>query len=144
MEPCRWPSPLSFVVGGGDEFLVLLGAPLEGQKIIIPTSAAREASAQRRARLVDGAAAFFCVKEAAHAAEDMVLLAAHRILCTPPLHRELRLGLTEGKAKMFGQPFYVALGESDERIGAAVAWTLLAVVHRRAQGLNERGRDLIG
>src|SRR5215813_14384309 len=144
MEPCRWPSPLSFVVGGGDEFRVLLGAPLEGQKIIIAASAAREASAQRRARLVDGAAAFLRVKEAAHAAEDMILLAAHRILCPPPLHRELRLGLTKGEAKMFGQPFYVALGESDERIGAAVAWTLLAVVHRRGRVVTNGVRDPIG
>jgi len=67
----------SFVVGGGDELRVLLGAPLEGQKIIIAASAARKAPAQRRTRRVHGAAAFFRVKEAAHAAEDMVLLAAH-------------------------------------------------------------------
>src|SRR5215475_10242177 len=128
---------LSFVVGGGDEVRILLGAPLKCQKIIVAASAAREAPAQRRARLIDGATAFFRVKEAAHAAEDMVFLAAHGILCTPPLHRKLRLGLPKGEAKMFGQPFYVPLVESDERIGAAVAWTLLAVVHRRAQGPNE-------
>src|SRR5262249_35162624 len=97
-EQFRRPSPLafgvgagSFVVGGGNELRVLLRAPLEGQKIIIATSAAWEAPAQRRACLIDAAAALFRVKEAAHAAEDMVLLAAHRILCTPPLHRELRL-----------------------------------------------------
>src|SRR5262249_6975437 len=63
-------------------------------------------------------------------AKDMVLLAAHRILGTPALHRELRFGPAKSEPEMLGQAFHVALVEGDQGVGAAVAWTLLAVVHR--------------
>src|SRR5262249_5746593 len=122
-------APQSFVVRRGDELRVFLGTPLEGEEIVIAAAAAREASAQRRPRRIDRAAALVGIEETAHAAEDMVFLPAHGILGTPALHRELRPSLAKREPEMFGQPLHVALGESDQGIGAAVARTLLAVVH---------------
>src|SRR5262245_3947030 len=123
------PAATSLVVGDGDELGVLLGAPLEGQEVVVAAASAGEAATERRARLVDRAAALLGVEEAAHAPEDLVRLAPHGVLAAPALDRELGLGLAEGDPKVLGQPFHIALVERDQRIGAAIAGTFLAVVH---------------
>src|SRR5207245_58609 len=126
----RPTSPPSLVVGGGDEVGVLLGAPLEGQEVVIAAAPAGEAAAQRWARLVNGAGPLLGVEEPAHPTEDVVLLAPQGILVIPALDRELGLRLPEAQAEVLRQPLHVALGDGDERVGAAVAGALLAIVHR--------------
>jgi len=59
-------------------------------------------SAQRRARRVHAAATLLGIEEAAHAAEQLVGLAPHRILIAPALDRELGLRPLEGHIEMLG------------------------------------------
>src|SRR5260221_14409311 len=92
-------------------------------------ASAREVAAQRGARLVHAAAALLGVEEAADTAKQLVGLAPHGILVAPALDRELDLRLREGQVEMPRQPLHIALVERDERVGAAVAGTLLAVIH---------------
>jgi hypothetical protein len=49
---------------------------------------------------------------------------------TPALDREPALGNFEAQIKVLGQSFDIALVESDQRIGTAVARALRAVIHR--------------
>src|SRR5262249_33073205 len=77
--------------------------------------------------LVDCAAALLGVEEPADAPEVLVLLAAHGILVTIALDRELGLGLVEAQIEVFGQPLHITLGEGDKRVGAAIPGALLAI-----------------
>src|SRR5262249_5469308 len=71
------------------------------------------------------------VEEAAHPAEQLVGLAAHRIFVAPALDREFGLGDLEGQAEMLSQALHIAFAERNQRIGATVAGALLAIVHHR-------------
>src|SRR5262249_14138104 len=109
---------------------IVLRPALEREEIVVATAAvAGIAAAGGGARRIYGAAALLGVEEAAEAAEGLILLAAHGVFVSPALGGEFCLCLPEAQIELLREPLHVALGERDQRIGAAVAGTFAAVVH---------------
>jgi len=108
---------------------IVLGVTLRREEIVIATASAWKLAADRWTCGVDGAAALFCVEEAADAAKELVLLPAHRIFRADFDLRELLAGLFEGQIEMLGEAFDITLGQLDEGIGTAIAGTLRTIVH---------------
>src|SRR6185436_8563669 len=115
-----------------NELIVTLMFPLELQEIVIPADlAVGIAPADVGPCVVDGAAAFVPVEEAAHGLVDVVLMVAQDLLVARSIAvREalLRLGLSH--AEVPRQALDVELAHGDAIVTAAIARALETVVAR--------------
>lgn len=114
---------------------ILLGVPLGGQKVIIPTPAAGVFAANLRPGMINGAATLLGIEETADLPEMNVLLAPHRIFLFGIALREFRAGLGKAETEMFGQPFHISLGQRNQRIRTAVTGTFRTIIHRHCNDL---------
>lgn len=115
-----------FVMPGSRDILVIfLTFALKLQKVIIAaTLGAGKLSANRRARLVNTATAGIAVKEVTDASEMCINLSLHNALIAVVLAGIAFLGRLKFHIKMSCQPHYVALGQYDYRIAAAISRTV--------------------
>src|SRR5437016_1944126 len=120
--------------GRGNKLGVVLPVPFRTEKIIITAAPAGTSAAGRRPCGVNRATAFFRVEEAAHHAENLVLLAAHGVFLVFARHGEFPLRFAEANTEMVSQPFDVAFGKGNEVVGAAVTRALRAIVHGHSAG----------
>ena len=125
----RVATRISRVIGRRDPLRIFLRAPLERQEVVVAAATARIAAADGRSGLIDRAAAFLGVEEAADLAEDRIGLLPHHVLATPDRLGELAARRTERQAMMLGQPLHVPFVERNEGVGAAVSGALAAIIH---------------
>jgi hypothetical protein len=113
-----------------NESLIVLVLPLPGKKIIETAMLLfRVGTTKRWTTLVDGAATGFLIEEAADALADGILaVAKHAVAIILDVAREATLGDLVCQIKMLCEPRNIPFGDQNPFIGAAVAWTLRAVI----------------
>ena len=118
------------MIGDGDPGRIVLAAALVHQEIIIAATCvlAWIVAAGGGARVIDRALAFFGIEELADAAEVFVALAAHQILVAVALAGEALLRRREAQLMIFGEALDIAFGQRDDRVRAAIAGTVQAIV----------------
>src|SRR5688572_16397188 len=131
--------------GEGDEVLVVLVGALELQELVVAAAVAvRVAAADRRTRLVHGAAALLLVEQHAGRLEHRVLLVAQELhLFLGVVLGEALLGILVADAEVLRQALDVARGDLDLGVAAAVAGALeagIALTHS-SSGVLRRSAD---
>src|ERR1043166_6976357 len=102
---------------GGDEFRVLLQAPLEFEEFVITAAMRfRVFAAGERPRLVDRAVALVRIEELTDLAKVHIRLATHRVFLVVAWDRELLLCLAEAESEVHGHPFKVPSGQRNDGI----------------------------
>src|SRR5580692_3115233 len=119
--------PTSIAPSRRDVLRIVLRVPLERQEIIIAAATAGKGPAGRGPRLIDRAAPFVRVEELADFAEMLVRLATHGVFLVFLRLRIFLLGFAEADTEMLGQPPDILLGQRDDGIRAAIAWTFCTI-----------------
>ena len=119
-------APSIAVIGNGDERVVVLGAPLVHQKVVVTAAAviAWIIAAGGGTRLINRAAALFGIEELADPPEVLVAFPAHQILVAVAFARKALLRGGERDPEIFRKAFDIALRQRDDRIRAAVSGTV--------------------
>lgn len=111
---------------------IILVAAFELQEIVIATALfVGEFPADSGAGFVDGAAPSRRIEEPADSSKVLIFLAAHDAFVAVRLFGELGLGLLVGHAMVLGEPLDVSLLKSNDRVRAAIAGAVQAIVRHR-------------